>query len=762
MQEVIPILLLALALSTALNVLLRRVNIPTVVGYIITGTVLAAMFKLDTDSSKALEHIAEFGIVFLMFTIGLEFSFRQLKKMRREVFVFGFLQVFLSTLAISALAYAAFGVPPVNAAIIGSALALSSTAIVLKILNESGKIKSEEGRNSVGILIFQDIAVIPILLVIGLVTAEGKSASNLIGETVVNAFIVIASIYLFGRFVLRWFFRIISSTNSKEIYIGFVLLTTIGASYFSHHFGFSYSLGGFLAGMMIADTIYKHQVEADLIPFRDLLLGVFFVSVGLQIDLGIITANFLTITLLCLTLMAVKGIVLYLILATACSPLVSVKSAINLAQIGEFSLVVLSLMLGYSMMAPEQVQILMVTVVLSMIATPFLINNADRVIHLLFRSRIQARPSDSLSLISGHVVLIGFGHLGQLISRYLDRAGIQHVVVTDGTDEYVKARELGKMVVFGDPGDRVLLRNVGISQAMSTIIALEDIEEVKRTSAAITLIDPSISVIARVSTEEEKAEIESFKHEMVLDGNTSTATLIVDQIQRSRMLAKEASEIRYMKDAENAQPDDAIHMIEAEQKRLLDLTSKSFNSLRNREDVMRLKAYHESFKALSEIIETGIRRVIGRANLSPSQYETINTLLDNQTSLVSMNAVLEQLGRELLVLSEEPATRPLAELAVEGLDAILLTLIELAREYSAMEMTVLNAMTSAEGKGFAGIREKYLGAERGVSAESKALLLSATNHMDRLRTLFGEVGNNYRKLAGRAEGKVPAAGASAR
>jgi len=761
MQAIIPILLLALAISTALNVLLRRSSIPTVVGYIITGTVLAAMLKVDAGSSETLDHIAEFGIVFLMFTIGLEFSFPQLKKMQREVFVFGFLQVSLTTIAISALAYALFGIPPVNAAIIGSALSLSSTAIVLKILNESGKIKSAEGRNSVGILIFQDIAVIPILLAISLVTATGQSASSLIGQTVINAFIVITAIYLFGRFVLRWFFRIISNTNSKEIYIGFVLLTTIGASYFSHHFGFSYSLGGFLAGMMIADTIYKHQVEADLIPFRDLLLGVFFISVGLQIDLDIVGANFVTIGLLCLSLMAIKAIILYLILATACAPVISVRSAISLAQIGEFSLVVLSLMLGHRMMADEKVQILMVTVVISMIATPFLINNMDRVIRILFRNSKDADPSDSLSLISGHVVLLGFGHLGQLISRFLDQAGIQHVVVTDGTDEYVKARDLGKMAVFGDPGDRVLLRNVGINQAMSTIIALEDIEAVKRTSAAITLIDPTISVIARVSTEEEKSEVESFEHEMVLDGNTSTATLIVDQIQRSRLLAKEASEIRYMKDVDKAAPDEAIHMIEAEQKRLLDLASTSFNSMRKREDVMRLKAYHESFKALSEIIEAAIRRVIDRANLSLAQYETINTLLDNHNSLISLNAVLEQLGRELLVLSAEDATRPLADLAVEGLDAILLTLIELAREYNAMEMAALNAMTSSEGKGFAVIREKYLGTERGVSAAGKALLLSATNHMDRLRALFGEVGNNYRKLAGRAsqpQGSVSAIG----
>lgn len=748
MQAVIPMLLAALAMSTALNVLLRRSNIPTAIGYIITGTVLAAVFRIKIDNEGALEHIAEFGIVFLMFTIGLEFSFSQLNSMKKEVFFFGFLQVFLTTIVIAAGTYAIFGIAPVNAVIVGSALALSSTAIVLKILNESGKIKSEEGRNSVGILLFQDIAVIPILLMISLITENDKDVTSLIGNMVVNAAILILVIYLSGRYLLRWFFRIISETNSKEIYIGSILLTAVGASYLAHHFGFSYSLGGFLAGMMIADTIYKYQVEADLIPFRDLLLGVFFVSVGLQIDLGVVTRNLLAIAGLCLLLMAIKAAVLYLILITSRRNVASLKTAVNLAQIGEFALVVLSLMLGKQMMASDQVQILMVTVVLSMIVTPFLINNTDVVMRLLFKSRAQPDPAVSLSLVSGHVVLLGFGHLGQIISRLLDEAEIPHVVVTDGTDEYVRARELGKMVVFGDPSDRVLLRKVGIDQAMSTIIALEDIESVKRTSAAITMIDPSISVIARVSTEEEKSEVESFDHELVLDGNTNTATLIVEQIQRSRLLAKEASEIRYMKDIESAGFDDAIVMIVEEQKRLLDLTSKSFNGMRNHEDVMQLKAYHESFAALSEIIDGGIQQLMTGSALSPAQYETINTLLDNHDRLIAMNSVLESLGRELQVLGKDGATSALADIAVEGLDAILLTLIELAANYSETEMNLLQTMTSSQAKGFAGIRGKYLGEGRDLGVERKALLLSATNHMDRLRTLFGEVGNNYRKLAG--------------
>jgi monovalent cation:H+ antiporter-2, CPA2 family len=752
MQSIIPILLSALAISTLLNVLLRRFNIPTAVGYIVSGAVLAALLGIEIEADGPLGHIAEFGIVFLMFTIGLEFSLSHLKEMRREVFLFGSLQVFLTAGVIAIVSAALFGISPLNAAIVGSALALSSTAIVLKILNESGKIKSEEGRNSVGILIFQDLAVIPILLMIALVTDRNSDLGSMLSEMAVNAAILIAVIYVAGQYVLKWFFKIVSETNSKEIYIGSILLTAVGASWLAHHYGFSYSLGGFLAGMMIADTIYKYQVEADLIPFRDLLLGVFFVSVGLQIDVDVVTGNLAAITLLCMALMAIKGAVLCVVLLPFNSVVVTLKTAVNLSQIGEFALVVLSLMLGNRLMPPDQVQILMVTVVLSMIATPFLINNADALMRIFFKYGAEADPAASLSLVSGHVVLLGFGHLGQIISRLLDKADIGHVVVTDATDEYVKARALGRMVVFGDVSDRVLLRKIGIEKAMSTIIALEDIETVKRASAAITLIDPAISVIARVSTEEDKSEIESFDHELVLDGNTGTANLIVDQIQRSRLLAKETSEIRYMKDIGGADIDSAMAMIAEEQKRLLGLTSRSFNGMRNQEDVMQLKAYHESFAALSEIIHEGIKRLMTSAALSTAQYETINTLLDNHDRLVTMNSVLESLGRELQVLARDDGTRNLAEMAVEALDTILLTLIELAADYSDIEMRVLGTMTSAQGKGFGGIRERYLGAERDLGVEGKAMLLSATSHMDRLRTLFGEVGNNYRKLAGEMAG----------
>jgi len=462
MQNLIPIILVAVAVATALNVFLRRFNMPTVVGYIITGAIIGSVMHFDAHGDETLHHVAEFGIVFLMFAIGLEVSFSHLKEMKKEVLAFGLSQVVGTALVMAAIAYLAFSFEIKSAIIIGSALALSSTAIVLKMLNETGQIKTPVGRAALGILIFQDIAVIPILLMITIFTSVDKSVGALLLETAIDAVIVVGLLLLIGKFLLGHLFRIVSATNSKEIYMGSILLTVVGSSYLAHHFGFSYSLGGFIAGMMIADTIYKYQVEADLIPFRDLLLGVFFVSVGLQIDLAVVVQNILTIVALGIGLMLVKTACLFLIVVISEKKQVALKTALTLAQVGEFALVVLSMVLASQMMDPTPVQILIVTIVLTMIATPLLIDQSDNIVRLVFRTPVQPAHLDAATLLGGHVVLLGFGNFGQMVSKMLEQAEINYVVITDDTDDYVKAREQGKSAVYGDVSDRVLLQQVEI------------------------------------------------------------------------------------------------------------------------------------------------------------------------------------------------------------------------------------------------------------------------------------------------------------
>jgi CPA2 family monovalent cation:H+ antiporter-2 len=747
MESLIPILILTVGLATGINLLLRRFNMPTVIGYIFTGAIIKAIFEIDLHSEAGLENLAEFGVVFLMFTIGLEFSPAHLLKMRRQVFLFGALQVIVTTAAIALIIQFLGLVDFKVGLIIAAGLALSSTAIVLKILNESGKIKSEMGSNTVGILIFQDLAVIPIMVMITVFSDLEKSLGELVLSTVVNALIALFLLVGLGKLLFHRLFKAVSGTNSKEIYMGSILLTLVGASYIAHHFGFSYSLGGFIAGMMISETIYKYQVEADLIPFRDLLLGVFFVSVGLQIDFGMVMAHLPEIAALVAGVMLVKMACAFFILKKASDGKTAFKSALAIAQVGEFALVVFSMLLDNGMLDPVSVQILMVMTIVSMISTPFLINQMDAIAGLLFKENIEEKALDQASTVGGHVILCGYGEFGRVVSEQLDASDINHVVVTNNTDAYVKAGEAGKSVIFGDPSDRTLLENLRIREAMATILALDDFEEVRRASAAIALIDPELKVIAKVLSKGEIEVLKTFNHEILLDGNSHTASFIVGQLNKSRLLAKETLTLQHLSDYALDRPDEAIHKIKCEQARLLHIMSGSFNALREGKDVMKIKAFYDSFKVLSEIIGSAIADIMKHANLNPMQYERISVLLDNQEHLVAMNDALEGLGRELKQLDVHERLGPISHAAVEGLDAILLTLIDLAKDYDADDMRALEGMTSGGGQGLSKVREKYLAAgESDLDADAKSTLLSSTLHVERLRSLFGMVAGNYRKL----------------
>ena len=398
------------------------------------------------------------------------------------------------------------------------------------------------------------------------------------------------------------------------------------------------------------------------------------------------------------------------------------------------------------MIDPTSVQVLMVVIILSMVMTPFIINNTDKIVGLFFKSNISEDELDQSSVIGGHVILCGYGAFGRVVSEQLNKENIDHIVVTNNTEAFVKANEAGETVVFGDPSDRVLLERLNISDAMSTVLALDDFEEVKQVSAAISLINPNIKVIAKIPTEEDKKELAEFDHELILDGNSHVASLLVSQISRSRLLAKETSKLQYLSNYSLDDPSESIAKIEKEQARLLDVMSQSFNALREEKDIMHIKAFHESFKVLSGIVGKTINEIMTHASLSSKEYEHVNILLDNQQQLISINESLEELGKELKSLSKIESTESLSHTAVEGLDAVLLSLIAIATEYDEIDMMMLESMTSEKGKGLSKIREAYLSEEMHLDPSEKALLMSSTNHMDRLKSLFGLVGKNYKKL----------------
>ena len=374
MDHALFILIVTIAISTVLNVVLKRFEIPTVIGYVLAGFAISSMFNFAESSKEFLMHLAEFGIIFLMFTIGLEFSVNHLKSMKKEVFVYGGLQVGLTGLLFTVLAYYLFGLDAKNSIVTGFALALSSTAIVLKMLNENNEIHAGYGRLSLGILLFQDLAVM-----VSFFTSETNSIGTMLLETLGGAVIIFIALIISGKYLVERFFDWIMATDSEEIFLVAVLLGVISASAFAQAVGFTYSLGAFLAGMLLAETKYRYRIEADLVPFRDILLGVFFVTIGMLIDWHSIVNYIHYILGLLVVIMLAKALIIFTILHFFVQRRTALKTSMALFQIGEFSLAVFALARANGLISSELNQILIITVILSMIITPFVLRNIKKI-----------------------------------------------------------------------------------------------------------------------------------------------------------------------------------------------------------------------------------------------------------------------------------------------------------------------------------------------------------------------------------------------
>lgn len=526
MDNLLSIILVTVAIATFLNLILKRFHIPTIIGYIITGTLISYMFSMRSNDD--LTHIAEFGIVFLMFTIGLEFSIRHLMSMKKEVFFNGMLQVVFTGGIFSLMAQYIFDIEQKSAIIIGFAFALSSTAIVLKIMNENGTIHTMYGRKVLGILLFQDIAVIPLLLMINIFATTGSSISSLLWETFVSAIIVLGLLFVIGKYFLNSFFAKVVSSDSEEIFIASILLIVIGASYLAHAFGFTYSLGAFIAGMMISETKYKHQVEADLIPFRDILLGLFFITIGMQIDIGIVQTYFIQIALLLVSVMIIKVLVIFLLLSFNVNKRISLKSALSISQVGEFSLAVFALASSSALIEPVTNQILIVMVTISMILTPFILKNIKFIADFFIKEEATDEHIICSSGLSDHIIVCGYGKLGQEIVYRLKKMDVKYLVI----EHDINLVKLGKLrnepVFFGNAAMKSILEQCGIKNCKSVIVAINNEKKLRLICELLNSFDKPINSAVKVADYEEKKLLEDLHvNHIINEGREVAKSLII-------------------------------------------------------------------------------------------------------------------------------------------------------------------------------------------------------------------------------------------
>jgi len=533
----LEIIIFTLFIATFLNLLLKYFQIPTIIGYIATGIIIAYGFGLHSAvHNHDLKIIAEFGVVFLMFTIGLEFSIKHLIGMKKEVFLYGGLQVLLSALLFGFIANIIFDIETKSAIIIAFALALSSTAIVLKTLNESGDINKTYGHKVLGVLLFQDIAVIPILLMITIFSIEDKSITTLLFETAVDATILLIGLFITGKYLLEPFFYQVSKTKSNEIFISSILLIVIGSSYLAHLLSFSYSLGAFIAGMMIAETQYKHQVEADLIPFRDLLLGIFFITVGMQLDFAIIVQYITWISLLLPLLIVTKIMIIFSVLKFGTDKRSALKSALALFQLGEFALVIFELSFAQGLLDPVVGQVLIVMVVLSMILTPFVLKNITRLVDLLLP---MVDDSKETLLKQGHllnhIVLIGYGRLGKNIAKLLKKEGLLFVVIEEDIKTVIDAQKLNEPVIYGNAGQKNILESVNIKEASSVIISVGNSKKLHLICEMVNHLIYNAKIIVKVDNYEEEKELGLLNLSYIIVGTEATAIAMVDKTKKGFM-----------------------------------------------------------------------------------------------------------------------------------------------------------------------------------------------------------------------------------
>ncbi len=534
----LEIIVITIFIATIMNLFLTRFHIPTIIGYIATGVIITYFLQLSQAThSTELHTIAEFGIVFLMFTIGLEFSIPHLIRMRKEVFKYGALQVGLSMLVFFLISYYLFGLSTNASIVIASALALSSTAIVLKLLNSSREITKAYGKRTLGILIFQDIMVIPILLMITILSSADISMSSLLLQTSIDAVLLFLALWLSGKYILEPFFKEVTKTNSNEIFIGSVLFVVMGSSTLAHSLGFSYSLGAFIAGMIIAETHYKHQVEADLIPFRDLLLGIFFITVGMQIDFSVIAEKYLVILGLLLLFTAVKILIIFLLLLKSAGKRVALKTALALFQLGEFGLVIFELAKAHSLLDPTVSQVLIVTITISMILTPFVLKNISSLANFILREEdgtscdIKVRTT-----MHDHTILLGYGRLGRKISSKLEQRAIKHIAIEHNIRNVKEAQKEGKNVIFGNAASKTILESVNVEDAAVIIVALDNSEKLHLICDVLMQLATHAKVVIKVDRFIEKEMLsEEYPDYEILVGTEQMARGMVDSVLKCQI-----------------------------------------------------------------------------------------------------------------------------------------------------------------------------------------------------------------------------------
>lgn len=503
MFETLPLILILLISSVFGVALFRAFRLPAMLAYFLVGLALGPQtFGLLPDT-EANREFAEFGIVFLMFSIGLEFSLPQLYAMRKKVLGLGGSQV-LITVALTMFVAKFTGLTWEAAFIVGSALAMSSTAIVSKMLAERVDLNSRHGRLSIGVLLFQDIAVVPILVMIPALGIANVSLMDALGLAMLKAAGMLLFLFTIGKWLINPWFNLVAAQRSRELFVMNVLMITLLLAFATKLAGLSYALGAFIAGMLISETRYRYQVESDISPFRDILLGLFFISVGMLLNLKVVFSNIGLIVLILLAFMLFKALIVAMVVRLVKYETgVAIRTGVILAQAGEFSFVILALGLEQKLLDGQALQLVLAAALLSMVVAPFLIQFNGRIARKLVSSytRNSGQVVQEIENIGrdlkDHVIICGYGRSGQYLGRFMKEENIPFIALDIDPARVLEAAAAGENVMFGDAGRRVVLEAAGGARAKALVISYSDTPAAMKILHVVQEVYPQLPVIVR-------------------------------------------------------------------------------------------------------------------------------------------------------------------------------------------------------------------------------------------------------------------------
>ena len=541
------LVLLYLVAAVAAVVLCRMAKLPPMLGYLAVGVLIGPNATALAKDTAQVGHLAEFGVVFLMFVIGLEFNLPKLKSMRQLVFGLGLSQVTLTILMAIvgnfvlawgfSLAGRSWGLTWQSSVALGGALAMSSTAIVVKLMAERLELESEHGRRVMGVLLFQDLAVVPLLVVI---PALGSPPAELIGALAIAALKAVALLTVLlvgGQRVMRWWLTIVARRKSEELFVLNLLLVTLALAYLTEQAGLSLALGAFVAGMLIAETEYKHQVETDIRPFHDVLLGLFFITIGMKLDAEAVWLQWPLVLGLTVAPVLFKFVVVTLLARVfGAAPGVALRTGLYLAQAGEFGFVLLTLATDGGLLPAELQSPVLASMVLSMLATPFLILYSNRIVMRLSSSD-WLMQSVAMTTIAkrainteAHIIIAGYGRSGQNLARLLDGEKIPYMALDLDPDRVRQAAAAGQSVVFGDAARLQSLMAAGLARASAVVVSYHDTPSALKILRLVQEHAPKVPVIVRTIDDSDIERLQA----------AGATEVVPEAIEGSLMLASHA------------------------------------------------------------------------------------------------------------------------------------------------------------------------------------------------------------------------------